>query len=138
MKKKYIWLTLIVIVLVGAAYGIREYTRGNEDLSGATADVSTTATDLVTDFSHDEKAANARYLNKVLRVTGRVKDIKKDSLGSYSIELESGSELSVVSCLLDKRHNDDATKIERGDNIAITGICTGVLMDVVLVRCAIE
>lgn len=138
MKKKYIWLAIIVIVLVGAGYGIREYTRGNKDLEGANPDVTISAVGLMADYTTDENAANAMYLNKVVRVRGMVKDVKQDSLGSYSIELESGSELSAVSCLLDKRHNEDAARVKEGDSVAITGICTGVLMDVVLVRCAIE
>jgi hypothetical protein len=138
MKKKYIWISIVALILVGGVYGLREYTRGNDDLAGASPDITVSAEALMSDFSADETSANAKYLNKVLRVNGSVKDIKQDSLGSYSIELASGSELSVVSCLLDPRHNEDASRVKKGDNVAITGICTGVLMDVVLIRCAVE
>lgn len=128
----------MVIVSLGAGYGIREYTRGNTDLEGAAPDVRITAADLMSAYSSDEIAANARYLNKIIRVSGIIKDIKQDSLGSYSIELDAGSELAIVSCLLDKRHNEDASRMKKGEQAAITGLCTGMLLDVVLVRCAVE
>ena len=129
---------LLVFVGGGVAFGVREYTRGNDDLANATPQVTITAIELMNAYSNDETSANAAYLNKVVRVSGTIKDIKQDSLGSYSIDLESGSELGVVSCLLDKRHNDDAKRVQPGSNITVTGLCTGSLMDVVLVRCAIN
>ena len=138
IKKKYIWLMLLVFVGGGVAFGVREYTRGNDDLADATPQVTITAIELMNAYSSDEAAANATYLNKVVRVSGTIRDIKQDSLGSYSIDLESGSDLGVVSCLLDTRHNDDAKGVQPGSTVSITGLCTGALMDVVLVRCAIN
>ncbi len=129
---------LLVFVGGGVAFGVREYTRGNDDLASATPQVTITAIELMSAYSNDETSANAKYLNKVVRVSGTIKDIKQDSLGSYSIDLESGSELGVVSCLLDKRHNDDAKGVQPGSNVSVTGLCTGALMDVVLVRGAIN
>lgn len=138
IKKMYIWLMLLVFVGGGVAFGVREYTRGHDDLAGATPQVTITAIELMNAYANDETSANAKYLNKVVRVSGTIKDIKQDSLGSYSIDLESGSDLGVVSCLLDKRHNDDANGVQPGNNVSVTGLCTGALMDVVLVRCAID
>ena len=129
---------LLIFVGGGVAFGVREFTRGNEDLASATPQVTVTAVELMNAYSSDETIANAKYLNKVVRVSGTIKDVKQDSLGSYSIDLESGSELGVVSCLLDKRHNDDAKGVQTGSTVSITGLCTGSLMDVVLVRCAIN
>lgn len=128
------------LVLIGAAviYGLREYTRSNEDLSSAQAEVTISAQNLMNAFTENEAAANAKYLNKIVRVQGVVKTISRDSLGSYSIELATESELSVISCLLDKRHNEDAKKVTPGRSVTITGLCTGALTDVVLVRSVIS
>ncbi len=138
MNIKKILLVILVLVVIGAAYGYYQYTRGNKDLSGAKADVSISAVDLYNEYSADEKIANTKYLSKVISVRGKISKIDKDATGSASIMLDAGSDMGGVSCLLDTRHNDEAAKLHNGDSVLINGSCTGMLSDVVLVRCSVQ
>ena len=58
-----------------------------------------------------------------------------DEEGRTSITLESGSEMFGVICQLDNLTKHARTNFKEGEEIKLKGICTGVLMDVVLVRC---
>jgi hypothetical protein len=135
-KKRWIIVGSIAVVLLAAAiFGYREYTRGNADLAGIKAEVCVTAPALLSEFSQNEAQANAKYLNKVTCTRGVVKSVETDHTGSISVMLDAGDPLANVSCELDARHLDEASKIHAGDTVNVTGICTGMLTDVVLVRC---
>ncbi len=140
MKKNW-KIILLAVVLIGAVavyFGLKEYNRGAKDVTDSEADVVIQAVDLSTAFSDDETKANGMYLDKSIAVSGVVKSVDVDESGAYTIMLAGSSELSNVSCQLDARHNDDAKGITEGTNITVKGFCTGVLMDVVLIRCAVD
>jgi len=137
-RTRNIFIGILVIGLIGAIYAYSEYTRGNPDLAGAKADISISASQLLGEYSKDEKSANAKYLNKITSVRGILKSIDKDHTGSISLSLDTGDPIAGVSCELDARHLTDADKVHAGDSVTVTGICTGMLTDVVLVRCSAE
>ncbi|MBC8047173.1 MAG: hypothetical protein H7Y00_10285 [Fimbriimonadaceae bacterium] len=139
--KKYLKIILpILLVVIGivAWYGYSEYNRGHEDVSKQKADITINAPDLTKAFSEDEDAANALYLDKAIAVSGTIKSVDKDESGNYTIQLAGESELSNVSCQMDERHNNEAANLHTGEKITVKGTCTGVLMDVVLIRCAVD
>lgn len=140
MKKnwKIILLVIVVIGAVAVYFGMKEYNREAKDVSDTEADVIIQAVDLTKAFGDDENAANAMYLDKAVAVSGVVKSIEKDEKGAYTIMLGGDSELSNVSCQMDERHNDEAKSVTEGSTITVKGFCTGVLMDVVLIRCAVD
>jgi len=140
MKKKT-WRILggvALLVLAAASFGYYEYSRGNADLEGATAQVCIAAPALLGEFTQNEAQADAKYLNKITCARGVVKSVEKDHTGSISITLDAGDPIANVSCELDVRHINQAEKIHAGDTVNMTGICTGMLTDVVLVRCIAE
>ncbi len=138
MKNKKIWIAIVVVGIIGAIYIYYQYNRPNKDLSGVKADVAISAVNLYNEYSADEKASDKKYLNKVIAVGGKISKIDKDATGSVSILLDAGSEMGGVSCALDARHNDEATKLHQGDSVTMNGSCTGMLSDVVLVRCSVQ
>jgi hypothetical protein len=137
-RTRNILIGVLLVVIIGAVYGYSEYTRKNADLAGAKADVVISAPQLLDEFSKDEKTADQKYLNKVTSVRGVLKSIDKDHTGSISLALDAGDPIAGVSCELDARHLADAESVHSGDSITVTGICTGMLTDVVLVRCSAE
>lgn len=136
-KKMILWGVLVAAVL-GGGYGYYEFSRGHKDLSTQTADVTIPAADLIKQFSDDETAANTKYLNKAVAVTGKIKSIEKDETGNYTVFLGEESDMSSVACQMDERHNASAEKLQVGSSVTAKGVCTGYLMDVVLIRSVIE
>jgi len=136
--KKYIWISLIVLIAAAAYYGYTQYNRENPDLSDVTADVTVTTKELTAKYSENEEAGNKLYLNKVLKVSGILASIEKDESGAVTLILEGNDMLSSVSAQLDARRLADTNLVKRGQSVTINGVCTGKLTDVVLIRCAVE
>ena len=137
-RTRTILIGIVVIGLIGGIYAYTEYVRKPADLAGAKADISISAAQLLAEYSKDEKAANQKYLNKITTVSGILKSIDKDHTGSISLSLDAGDPVAGVSCELDARHISDAEQVHAGDNVMVTGLCTGMLTDVVLVRCSAQ
>jgi len=135
MKRKLI-IAVSFFVVLGLCAGFFLYHKPTEKRVTGKADYSVKATQLFTEFSANESAANGKYLNKVVSVSGVITEISAvDSLG-ISILLETGNPLFGVSCQFPSGNNGKLPA--RGSNIKIKGLCTGKLMDVVLVKCVFE
>ena len=123
------------MVIGGGYYGYKEFNREHKDTSSLTINEKTDAVSLVSSFETDESAANAKYLNKVIQVTGKIQSAEKDNEGIITVYLESESMMATVSCQLEKDKIYKAETFTKGNTISITGLCSGFLTDVVLMRC---
>lgn len=144
-RTRNILLSLLALGIIAGIYGYSEYTRTNADLSGAKADIVVSATQLFTEYTQNESAANAKYFNKVTNIRGVLKSIDKDHSGTVTLTLNSGDSLSNISCQLDARHIGDSDHIHTGDTITITGTCSGkgesimgIPADILFTRCTLE
>ncbi len=133
MNKKIILGAVALVLLIGALVGYRMYNKPHVDLATATADHQLSATALFAAFEADEAAANAKYLDKVIRVEGEIMKVTKEENGQSSLTLNAGGMLGGVICQLDPSLTE--VSFTEGQNITLNGLCTGMLMDVVLVRC---
>lgn len=148
MKRKkiiyYIVIPLGILVAAGALYLYKEYNRKHKDTASLKPDYSLQATQLVKDFETAEKEANKKYIDKVIRVEGLVKQLEKDDKGFYSIILGDSASMSSVRCSVDSLHGKEAAFVKAGSMIGIKGICSGfnademLGSDVLLVRCALD
>jgi len=73
MKRK---LILIVLLVVSIAFATYKYLyQEHRDVAASTVDFTIEASALSQAFLNDEKEATMTYLNKIIEVKGRVKDI---------------------------------------------------------------
>lgn len=134
MKKKIIIIILLLIV-AAVGYGLYQYFRTNAKTADLTADVSISAVDLYNAYSDNEMHSDSLYRMQVIQVTGKVAEIKKRHQWNYYF---IGWWKRNVRCELQFAKTDETVqKVEKDSNITIKGICTGMLMDVVLTRCVI-
>ena len=132
--KKYL-IILLLLAVAGAGVGFYMYNKPHKNMERADADMAIEAPALFTAFEEDETAANEKYLDKVVQVEGTVQAVSKDDNGNLSLTLESGSDMFGVICQFDELTTHGKTDFKAGDKVTLKGICTGKLMDVVLVRC---
>ncbi len=143
-RKKKILIGLAIIVLTVAIYGYQEYSRRNIDLAYADADYKSQAKSLIKEFEENEKVANEKFLDKIIAVTGVLKEIIKDDKGYYTVVLGDVNGLSSIRCSMDSDHQHDIALLNEGNNITLKGICTGfnadelLGSDVILNRCVIQ
>lgn len=148
MKRKkiirYIVFPLLVIGAIAAIYIYNEYNRKHKDTAKVKADYSILAADLLTEFTGNEKASGEKYMDKVIRVEGHIKDIIKDEKGFYTISLGDTASMSSVRCSIDSAHTSEVVNLQKGTKLAVKGICTGYTADellgadVVLVRSVVD
>ncbi|MEO5906252.1 MAG: hypothetical protein ABIQ11_05970 [Saprospiraceae bacterium] len=133
MKK--LLIPLLVIGVIAAGVGYYMYNKPVESLERKKAEVSVTANQIIADYEADEKAANDKYLGKVVEVTGRVSTIT-DEGGKIKVQLETENPMSLVICELED--GKDAGQIQVGEQAKVKGLCSGYLSDVVMVQSTIE
>lgn len=134
--RRTILIIVAVIIVIGAGTGTYLWFKPHKNMQRAKADITMAATDLMSDFTNDENAANARYLDKVVAVRGKVREVNENN-GVKTISLESGDDFGAIACELDNLSKQPDINFAPGDEVTLKGICAGKTIDVVLVRCVL-
>ena len=119
------------------------YNLKHTDMAKARPDFNITATALQKEFEVNETTASARYINKVIEVTGTIASVMQAGGNNLNISLKTGNDISSVICTFPAI--GDASKIKTGDNIVLRGECSGFTqlfpgeppLDVLLNNCAV-
>jgi hypothetical protein len=137
--KKYRMVVAIVfsIAAIVCIYGYKEYTRKLPDTNKLQAAFNIKATDLLREFEINEAKATAQYSGQVISVRGIIGSVQAtDSSGT--VFLNEGNSMSSVMCQFDKKNFQEKLDLQEGELITIKGVCSGYLMDVIMVRCVLE
>ncbi|PQJ13074.1 hypothetical protein CJD36_004840 [Flavipsychrobacter stenotrophus] len=123
MNKKLIIRVLIAIVVVGAigaGVGYKMWTKPHpkaEDQKG----IAITTVALAKEYGADEKAADAKYLNKVIEVSGTVGETEKNQDGGLMVILQTEDPTAGVQCTM----REKTATVNKGQNLTIKGFCSG-------------
>lgn len=137
MKQKTIALAGILLVL--SAIGIISWNQLNKrhpSTENLKTDYSVTATTLLREYSEQEAAANKKYSDKILEIDGEVLRVEATD-STKKITLGEWYSLTGVICEFSPEQKEYVKKIEPGHHIRVKGVCTGMLMDVIMVRCVL-
>ena len=131
MKKIKIILFLIVaLALLGSVYAwFFIWNKPQQNIKNAPA-IQIQATAIFNEYSTNEKTANARYIDKIVEVTGTVNSVSKNAEGKTVVLLKTDDLMFGVNCTM-----EEDVQVKEGDTVSLKGICTGYLTDVVLIRC---
>jgi hypothetical protein len=134
--KRLIYL-FVVVLISGLGLGFYLYNKPHQGIANEIPVYRLSAVNLIRDYDAGEEKANSKYLGKVLEVKGIVAEKSKDEKGMINVTLQ-GPDLAGVGCQFDPKAQEELGSIKEGQEVVVKGICTGVLMDVVLVDCVIE
>jgi len=99
-----------------------------------------TVDELLSAYATDEVAADAKFVNKLLRVTGVVAMIDvKDMLDTHYIRL-TGTErnlLQSVQCMFDKKHAPILKQLEKGQTVTVHGEYNGSIIAIRMIDCTL-
>ena len=105
----------------------------------AQAAIAMTVADLLSTFEKEGEAANARFANQILKVTGAIEKINvKKALDIYSITLNSPRKsilLQGVRCVFDRSQASELSQLAAGQTVTVQGRFTGSMIDVSLRDC---
>jgi len=130
--KKIIFI-IISLILIGGLAGTYFYFKPTASLEDQPPVAILTADSIFSAFETNEAAANLSYLDKVVEISGKVQAVTTDTSGT-AISLETSSGMFGVTCKLEA-NSKVAANYKTGQQVRLKGICTGYLMDVVLIRC---
>jgi hypothetical protein len=136
-NNKKILITGIIILLAGVFVFFKIYNKPHIDVSAAKPNISTEAGILLGEFLTNETEANSKYLEQIIQVVGTIAEIDTDKNGNAIIVLRKNDDIESVICHILPEENKKASNLKIGQKINIKGICTGYLMDVILVKCVI-
>jgi hypothetical protein len=129
-------LFFVVIIAIGSILAaLILYNKKHLDISSARPDFILTAISLQKEFEDGETTASAKYINKILEVTGTIGTVTAADSSNTNVSLKTGSDLSSVICTF--RNVENLSTLKPGVEITIRGECSGFLMDVLLNNCAV-
>jgi hypothetical protein len=135
--KPFVKIVLFIVLFIAVSAilaALIMYNKKHMDTAKAKPDFVVTATSLQKEFEDNETAASARYINKILEVSGTIASIIQADSSNLNVSLKTGNDMSSVICTFHCR--TDNPKFKPGDEIALRGECSGFLMDVLLNNCA--
>jgi hypothetical protein len=135
MQKKWIFLAGTLLLILAAIWLYNQYKQPRENVVGKDADYLLTAVELYNEFENDEAGATAKYSDKILVVSGTIKEIL-ESGEQLTIKLNAGNENGDINADFENESKNE--RMSTGNSIKIKGRCTGFLSDVYLVDCIIE
>ena len=135
MKKK-IFLALGILAISGVAFAIYLFNKPHQSILNENPDFKLESTQIVSEFENNEDAANKKFNGKVIEVVGIVSEKSKDEQGKLNITLQ-GADIAGIGCVFEKAAQSKAAALSEGQEVKIKGICTGILMDVVMVDCVV-
>lgn len=134
MKK--ITIYILIIGLLSIFIGYTMYHKSHINVAEKPVDIAITANILFADFSSDETKANTKYLNKIIAVKGKVANVEFNG-EKAAISLQTEDDFGSVVCYLVQDEFKKSAEIKEGQEVILKGICTGFLMDVILVKCVV-
>jgi len=136
MNKKKLLITVLIIAIIGAFAVYKIYNKPHVNVGKTKSDITLTANKIINDFSADESIANTIYLDKIIEVSGiisKIEVVKEKGI----ITLKTNDDFGSVLCHLSTEATRKLNSLKQGQNIVVKGICTGYLLDVILVKCEI-
>ena len=104
------------------------------------AAIELTVEELLSAYAMEGVAADAKFANKILKVTGVVDRIEvKDTLNIYYINLTSAETnlLQHVRCVFDRKYGVELNKLTRGQTATVQGKYDGSIIDISMRDCVL-
>ncbi|MFK7921582.1 MAG: hypothetical protein AB8H47_06470 [Bacteroidia bacterium] len=140
MKKNIrLFIAFIAVCgLIGGGIGYYMFQKTHDNLSDLSADYSLAASELFNEYEVDESKANGLYLDKVLEISGTLAEKSEVGEGEIVLFIRPDDAIFGVSCAFSGADAKTAKALKEGAKLSVKGICTGMNMDVNLVRCVIN
>lgn len=129
-------LGFLLLATLGLVASIYYYNKPHLDVKDSEASYVLTAQNLIDEYRENETDTNKKYSETVIQVKGKVFEISTLKGNSVITLKNEGLESSII-CHMLPEDNKRTLQFKKGDEINVKGICTGYLMDVIMVRCTL-
>lgn len=124
---------VLVLAIIGAIGYFSFMNAPKASVEDKKAEFTIAATALFEQFEADETASNTKYIGKTVEVSGTIGEISKDENDAPVLLLNAGEDgFGGVLCTLEGSQKEKASKLKMGQTIKVKGVCTGMLMEVII------
>ena len=151
MKRKYILIASGLLALAIIISGItfitsREFRekslniifRPQKSLAGKQPDYRFEADYFYNLYQGSEAEADSIFIDRVIEVTGIIAGVVRENDGKVLVLLRDKFSFAGINCSMDERFINESVILKAGNAITIKGVCAGMLIDVVLMRCVVS
>ena len=110
--------------------------QSHQDDAMVKASIFTTSSQLLEAYKTDEALANHNYLKQLVAVSGTLQSIEQNGQDSILVIGDTNT-FETVRCHLLPKEANAIQSLKKGEQVTIKGICSGYLMDVILVNCSV-
>jgi hypothetical protein len=133
MNRGKIIIVILIFAILGAFVGYKIYNKPHIDVAEKLADISISANEILSEFAADETTANTKFLDKIVAVKGVILETRIEKEKGI-ITLKTNDDFGSILCHLSAKSTKKMDKLKVGKIVIVKGICTGYLMDVILVK----
>ncbi len=133
LKKRNVQIIILLVVALIVYVFNSQYNKPHLNVAKEEPGILITSKKLIDNYKEDENKSNTKYLDQVIKVTGKIADITTKN-NKATITLGEGGLLGNVVCQLLPSENKKVSSLQKGQVISLKGICTGYLMDVILIK----
>lgn len=126
-------LALLLVIIVAVFLAWRHCSSDTLPVSEARA-FPITAEQLYSSYNENEVAADRRYKNRVLAISGTVGEIGKDILNKPYVILQAGYGGGAVQCYFGKGEEYELASLKPGQRVTIKGRCSGQTLGTIVVE----
>lgn len=123
-NKVKILILFLVIAIIGAAVAFFMYNKPHESLSGKEAKYNLSPSKLISAFESDEKTAQKKYKDQLLKISGTVASISI-SENSASLVFANEGGMNNVKAGIISESLKRAKELSKGDPVTVKGRLTG-------------
>lgn len=135
-EKKIITISTLLLLVSVIIIGFKVYNKPHIDVVNTHPHIVLNAQEMLYEFQYNEGLANQKFLGKIVQVNGRISKLEaSENNGIILTLLDDSTGSGAVICHLSSNENKKLSSLKEGQHVIIKGICTGYLMDVILVRC---
>lgn len=136
MKTRNFKILLIglILIIISLFFIINLYNKPFIDIKKSSPELEITAQEILNDYQEDENSANEKYVDNLILIKGEIADISFDN-GISIITLKDNNGFSSIICHMLPEANLNVLKLKKNNQVMIKGICTGYLLDIMMVRC---
>lgn len=126
-------LFLTILLLLAAGGGIYWYVATDTfaDTSNRKAAFTVKAADFINEFNTNDTAANKKYTDKIVTVSGRVSAVEAADT-TVNIKFTDSTTGSYAIFAFQEQHLNEAKTVKPGDSISIKGSCSGGIYSMIL------
>jgi hypothetical protein len=121
---KRIFFTCFILLIIGSIAAWYILTEKFEDTTKQKAEFSVNATDFIKEFQTSDSAANKKYTEKMIIVTGRVSETENAD-STVNIKMIDPITESYIIFAFQQQNALEAKSLKEGDSVSIKGSCSG-------------